>query len=35
MAAIHIAGVRGDPCDAVRWTAPSDPTYGYKARHTI
>ena len=35
VAAIHVAGVGGDPCDAVRWTAPSDPTYGYKARHTI
>ena len=22
MAAIHLAGVRGDPCDAVRCTAP-------------
>ena len=21
MAAIHVAGVRGDPCGAVRWTA--------------
>ena len=22
MAAIHVVGVRGDPCGAVRWTAP-------------
>ena len=22
MAAIHVAGVRGEPCGAVRWTAP-------------
>ena len=22
MAAIHVAGVRGDTCGAVRWTAP-------------
>ena len=24
MAAIHVAGVRGDPCGAVRWTAKSN-----------
>ena len=23
VAAIHVAGVRGDPCGAVRWTAPA------------
>jgi len=26
VAAIHVSGVRGDPCGAVRWTAPTDST---------
>ena len=28
MAAIHVAGVRGDPCGAVRWTVESTAPQG-------
>ena len=28
MAAIHVAGVRGDPCGALRWTAVHYKMYG-------
>jgi len=27
VAAIHVAGVRGDPCGAVRWAQSNSPNY--------
>jgi len=32
VAAIHLAGVRGEPCDAVRWTVYSTKKKIYEAK---